>query len=46
MIGNKIAEKIKKVSKTSPQNTLVTGPSETENAGSDAKIAKERNISP
>ena len=43
LIGSRIADKIKKVTKTSPQNSLET---ENENIGSDTKIPKERYISP
>ena len=41
MIGNIIVDKIIKISKTSPQNTLEAGPSETENVGLDAKYQKK-----
>ena len=41
MIGNKIADKIIKVSRSSPQNC-----SETEDTGFDREVPKERYISP
>ena len=44
LTGSKIANKIKKVAKTS-QNTLATVPDEVENIGFDAKIPKETHIS-
>ena len=46
MIGNKIADKIRKVSKTSPQNSLKTVTNETESIEHDKEIPKERYISP
>ena len=46
MIGNKIADKITKVSRTSPQNTPETVESETEKIGFDREIPKQRYISP
>ena len=46
LTGAKIADKITKVSKTSPQNSSETIESETENTGFDMEIAKERYISP
>ena len=46
MIGNKIADKIKNVSKTTPQNNSETVESETENPQFDWKIPKERYVLP
>ena len=46
LVGKKIADKITKVSKSSPQNSLETVESETENTRSDIKIPTERYISP
>ena len=46
MILNKIANNIRKVSKTLPKNTLETVPSETENVELNAKITNETYISP
>ena len=43
LIGNKIADRIRKVSKTSPQNDSVTNE---ENIGLDSEIHKEIYISP
>ena len=45
MIGNKSAHKIRKVSRNSSQNSSETVEKETENAGFDREIAKERNTS-
>ena len=45
MIGNKVADEIKKVSRTSPRNSFETLESEAENIGFDRKIPKERYIS-
>ena len=44
MIDNKIADRIKKVSRTSPQNNPVAN--EEENTGIDREIYRERHISP
>ena len=44
LIGNKIADKITKVLRTSSQNTSERVPSETEDIKFDAKIPKERYI--
>ena len=46
MIGNRIANKITRYSTSSPQNSLETVKSETENTGFDREIPKERYISP
>ena len=46
LIGNKTADKITKVSKSSSHNSLEKVESETENTGSDREIPKERYISP
>ena len=46
MIGNKIANKITKVSRTSTQNSLDAVKSKAENIGFDREIPKERNIFP
>ena len=46
MIGNKIAIKIMKVLKISPQNSSKTVESETENIGFDRETPKERYVSP
>ena len=46
MIGNKIADKIAKVSRTSPQNSSKTVTNDAENIGSDREIPEERCISP
>ena len=46
MILNKIANNIRKVSKTLPQNTLETVPNEIENVELNAKITNETYISP
>ena len=46
LIGNKIAGKIKKVSKTTPQNNSETVESEPENTQFDRKISKERYVLP
>ena len=46
MIGNKIADKITNVSRSSPRNSSEKVESETENAGFDTEIPKERCISP
>ena len=45
MIGNKIADKITKVSRTSSQKSSLTVTNETENIELDREIPKERNIS-
>ena len=42
LIGNKITDKIRKVSRSSPQNSLEAIQSETENIGFDREIPKER----
>ena len=44
LIGSKIADKIIKVSITSPQNTSETVTNETENIGLDRKIEKKEQI--
>ena len=44
MIDNKIADRIKKVSRTSPQNNSVAN--EEENIGIDREIYRERHMSP
>ena len=44
MIGNKIANRIKKASKTTPQNNSERVESETENTQFDRKIPKERYV--
>ena len=46
MIGNKIADKITRASRSSPQNSLEIVESETENPGFDREIPEERYISP
>ena len=46
MIGNKITNKITKLSRTLPQNSSGTVTNETENIGLGREISKERNISP
>ena len=46
MIGNKIANKITKVSRISTQNSLDAVKSKAENIGFDREIPKERNIFP
>ena len=46
MIGNKIVDKIIKVSKTSPQNGSETVTDKTENIGLVREIPNERYISP
>ena len=46
MIGNKIADKITKVSRTSPQNNSDTVTNEAENIRLERKISKKRNIFP
>ena len=46
MFGNKITDKITKVSKTSPQNSSKTVESEIENIGFERQRPKERYISP
>ena len=46
MIGNKIADKITKVLRTSPQNNSDTVTDEEENIRFERKISKERNIFP
>ena len=45
MIGNKIADKITKVSRTSSQKSSLTVTNETENIELDREIPKERNLS-
>ena len=45
LIGNKIADKIAKVSRTLPQNSSETVTNEGENIEHDRKISKERYIS-
>ena len=45
MIGNKIADKMTKVSKTLPNNSSETVTNETENVEQDKEIPKERYIS-
>ena len=46
MIGNKITDKITKVSKTSLQNKQETVTNEEKNIGFDREIPKERYITP
>ena len=46
LVGNKIAEKITNVSRTSPQNNSETVTSEKKNIGLDREIPRERYISP
>ena len=46
MIGNKTADKITKVSRSSPHNSLRTVKNKTKNIGFDREITKERYISP
>ena len=46
MTGNKLAHKIKKVSRNLPQNSSGTVKNETENITLDREITKERCISP
>ena len=46
LTGNKIGNKITKVSRTLPQNSSRTVTNETENIGIDRKMLKERYISP
>ena len=46
LIGKKIADKITKVSSTSPQNSLEALANETENIGLVREIPKERYMSP
>ena len=46
MIGNKIDDKITKVSKNLPQNNSKTVESEIENTGFDKEVPKERYTSP
>ena len=46
MIGSKIADKITKVSRTSPYNSSGTFTNKAENIGHDRVISKERYISP
>ena len=45
LIGNKIADKITKVSRTAPQNGSETVGSETKNTGFDRELTEERYIS-
>ena len=44
MIGNKIANKITKMSRNTPQNSSETVTKEAENIGLDREISKERYI--
>ena len=46
LTGNRIVDKITKLSKTSPQNNLEKVTNEEENLGLDKEIPKERYISP
>ena len=46
LTGNNNSDKITKVSRTSPQNSLVTVTNETENIGLEREIPKERYTSP
>ena len=46
LIGNKIANKITKISRSSPQNSIETVKSETKIIAFDREIPKERHISP
>ena len=46
VIGNKIADKITNVSRTSPKNNSETVTNGAEDTGIDREISKERNISP
>ena len=46
LTGNKISDKIRKVSRISPQKTSGIVKSKTENIGHDKEIPKERYISP
>ena len=46
LIGNKIVDKVTKVSRTSPQNSSETVTNETENIRLDRDIPKERYMSP
>ena len=46
LIDNKIADKITKVSRTSPQNSSKSLKNETENIGIDREIPKEKHVSP
>ena len=46
LTGNNTAERISKVSKTSPENNSETVEGEIENTGFDKEISKERYVSP